>query len=127
MVPVVAISFGHFFGHFNFPHFWKKVIQVANPNRAQFTKCASYAIPSTTHMTHHIFKMTEIIPINTGTWKHFLRYMYQKILPAMFMNITTHSHHLTEFKLCRVRDPSGISWHRLTSQVSLAPNLAHGQ
>ena len=48
MVPVVAISFGHFFGHFNFPIFWKKVIQVANPNRAQFTKCASYAIPSTT-------------------------------------------------------------------------------
>ena len=39
-------------------------------------------------MTHHIFTMTEIILINTGTWKHFLRYMYQKILPAMFMNIT---------------------------------------
>ena len=48
LVPVVAISFGHFFGHFNFPIFGKKVIQVANPNRAQFTKCASYAIPSTT-------------------------------------------------------------------------------
>ena len=44
----MAISFGHFFGHFNFPIFGKKVIQVANPNRAQFTKCASYAIPSTT-------------------------------------------------------------------------------
>ena len=28
----------------------KKVIQVANPNRAQFTKCASYAIPSTTQL-----------------------------------------------------------------------------
>ena len=41
-------------------------------------------------MTYHIFTMTEIILINTGTWKHFLRYMYQKILPAMFMNITTH-------------------------------------
>ena len=55
-------------------------------------------------MTHHIFTMTEIILINTGTWKHFLRYMYQKILPAMFMNITTHPYHLTQFKLCRVRN-----------------------
>ena len=41
-------------------------------------------------MTHHICTMTEIILINTGTWKHFPRYMYQKILPAMFMNITTY-------------------------------------
>ena len=40
-------------------------------------------------MNHLIFTMTEIILINTGTWKHFLRYMYQKVLPAMFMNITT--------------------------------------
>ena len=56
------------------------------------------------HMTHHIFTMTEIILINTGTWKHFLRYMYQKVLPAMFMNITTPPYHLTEFKLCRVRN-----------------------
>ena len=55
-------------------------------------------------MTHHIFTMTEFILINTGTWKHFLRYMYQKILPVMFMNITTHPHHLTQFKLCRVRN-----------------------
>ena len=55
-------------------------------------------------MTHHIFTMTEIILINTGTWKHFLRYMYQKVLPAMFMNITTPPYHLTEFKLCRVRN-----------------------
>ena len=31
--------------------FLEKVIQVANPNRAQFTKCASYAIPSTTNVT----------------------------------------------------------------------------
>ena len=59
-------------------------------------------------MTHHICTMTEIILISTGTWKHFLRYMYQKMLPAMFMNITTHPYHLTEFKLCCVRDPSGI-------------------
>ena len=48
--------------------------------------------------------MTEIILINTGTWKHFLRYMYQKVLPALFMNITTPPYHLTEFKLCRVRN-----------------------
>ena len=46
---MVAISFGHFFGHFNFPIFGKKVMQVANPNRAQFTRCASYAIPYTTY------------------------------------------------------------------------------
>ena len=52
-------------------------------------------------MTHHIFTMTEIILISTGTWKHFLRYMYQKTLPAMFMNIP---YHLTQFKLCRVRN-----------------------
>ena len=52
-------------------------------------------------MTHHIFTMTEFILINTRTWKHFLRYM---ILPAMFMNITTHPYHLTQFKLCRVRN-----------------------
>ena len=32
--------------------------------------------------------------INTGTWKHFLSYMCQKVLP----------YHLTEFKLCRVRN-----------------------
>ena len=51
-------------------------------------------------MTHHIFTMAEIILINTGTWKHFLRYMYQKILPVMF----THPYHLTQFKLCRVRN-----------------------
>ena len=52
-------------------------------------------------MTHHIFTMAEIILINTGTWKHFLRYMYQNnILPAMF----THPYHLTQFKLCRVRN-----------------------
>ena len=59
-------------------------------------------------MTRHIFTMTEIILINTGTWKHFLRYMYQKILPAMFMNITTHPYHLTQFKLCRVRNSARL-------------------
>ena len=59
-------------------------------------------------MTHHIFTMTEIIVINAGTWKHFLRYMYQKILPAMFMNIITHQYHLTQFKLCRVRNSARL-------------------
>ena len=76
-------------------------------------------------MTHHICTMTEIILINTGTWKHFLRYMYQKMLPAMFMNITTHPYHLTEFKLCCVRDPSGICRRQINKP--LAPNLAHAQ
>ena len=69
-------------------------------------------------MTHHICTMTEIILINTGTWKHFLRYMYQKMLPAMFMNITTHPYHLTEFKLCCVRDPSGICRRQINKPLA---------
>ena len=34
----------------------------------------------------------------------------------MFMNITTHPYHLTEFKLCCVRDPSGICRRQINKQ-----------
>ena len=78
-------------------------------------------------MTHHICTMTEIILINTGTWKHFLRYMYQKMLPAMFMNITTHPYHLSEFKLCCVRDPSGICRRQINKQSRPQSRVPFGQ
>ena len=35
---------------------------------------------------------------------YFCTILYQKILPAMFMNITTHPYHSTQFKLCCVRN-----------------------
>ena len=39
-------------------------MQVANPNRAQFTKCASYAIPSTTQTNAlHQLRGLEKLPL----------------------------------------------------------------
>ena len=40
-------------------------MQVANPNRAQFTKCASYAIPSTTRKKLTVSrKMAKILTVS---------------------------------------------------------------